>query len=410
MEKLKNFIQGHKMLVAISALVVIIAIVVAILLISAPEDKLPTSGNNTTVDTSTEESSSSSEDDYLSGIGTAPDDDSTSESLTDKDNADEFPDGSESSTSVNDSENDDSQESTDTTVEPDDKDSEDDTTPSNPSDDDKDSEDDTTPSNPSDEPEEPTHTCNYNTVKYDSSNHWYVCSCGKTANKSAHNYSNEADTTCNTCGHTREVATPEPEKPSTVPSVSWTGPGLVLDNLDITIPTLSHFNSEALTDNTNNTFWTGDSSDTETAQTLGNTLDSVRSALIAKGVLNSVTGQSFALEQYKCSFSYSSYSSTMGLELYRNPLDGTYTLNINYPLDTFVVGVNELAPYNQSVLKVLISMFSSQPEVIFNQLYEDIYGEVCISDTGWTTVGDCKMQFDYDSSYDGHFVYHIKAK
>lgn len=382
--------------ISIGGAIVIVLIIVCVVIFGGNKDK-PVNGTENTTSESFETDDSSSEND-----------------VDDKDNADEFPNGDDSESSSKEenetSSSDENDVEDDNSSNSDDKDSEDDTTPSNPSDD-KDSEDDTTePTNPDDDDKEPVHTCNYNTVKNDSSNHWYVCSCGKTANKSAHNYSNEADTTCNTCGYTREVATPEPEKPSTIPSVSWTGPGLVLDNLDLTIPTLSHFNSEALTDNTNNTFWTGSSDSVEPAQQLYDTLNAVRDALIDKGVLNSVTGQSFALEQYKCSFSYSSYSSTMGLELYRNPLDGTYTLNINYPLDTFVVGVNELAPYNQSVLKVLISMFSSQPEVIFNQLYEDIYGEVCISDTGWTTVGDCKMQFDYDSSYDGHFVYKIKAK
>ena len=58
----------------------------------------------------------------------------------------------------------------------------------------------------------------------------------------------------------------------------------------------------------------------------------------------------------------------------------------------------------------MLTIVSSQPQTLFNQLYEDIYGEICISDTGWTTVGDCKMQFDYDSSYNGYFVYKIKAK
>ena len=211
-----------------------------------------------------------------------------------------------------------------------------------------------------------------------------------------------------------EPATPpaEPTPPpvaATVPSVHWDGGGVTLPTLGITIPTLRDFNDEALTDNTNNTFWTGDNNDVATAQTLANSLESVRNAMVNAGGLDAKTGQGFAVEQYKISFGYGSYSATMGLELYRNPLDATYTLNINYPLDTFVVGIHEVAPYTRDALLTMCSIFSSQPQTVYNQLYEDIYGEICISDTGWTTVGDCKMHFDYDSSYADHFVYKIKA-
>jgi hypothetical protein len=34
--------------------------------------------------------------------------------------------------------------------------------------------------------EEATHTCDYVTIASDTNNHWYVCSCGKTANSGAH--------------------------------------------------------------------------------------------------------------------------------------------------------------------------------------------------------------------------------
>ncbi len=55
------------------------------------------------------------------------------------------------------------------------------------------------------ETQKPEHKCDYTTVKKDDNNHWYECSCGKTTGKEAHEYSDETDTTCDTCGHTREV-------------------------------------------------------------------------------------------------------------------------------------------------------------------------------------------------------------
>ena len=210
-----------------------------------------------------------------------------------------------------------------------------------------------------------------------------------------------------------EPATPpaEPTPPpvaATVPSVHWDGGGVTLPTLGITIPTLRDFNDEALTDNTNNTFWTGDNNDVATAQTLANSLESVRNAMVNAGGLDAKTGQGFAVEQYKISFGYGSYSATMGLELYRNPLDATYTLNINYPLDTFVVGVHELAPYTRDALLTMCSIFSSQPQTVYSTLYEDLYGTECISMTSYTSVGDCKIKYDNSQSYDGHYVYLIK--
>lgn len=58
----------------------------------------------------------------------------------------------------------------------------------------------------------------------------------------------------------------------------------------------------------------------------------------------------------------------------------------------------------------MISTFSSTPGTVYDKIYQDMYGDVCISDTGWTTVGDCKIQFDYNSSSAGHIVYKFKAK
>jgi len=55
------------------------------------------------------------------------------------------------------------------------------------------------------ETQKPEHKCDYTTLKKDDNNHWYECSCGKTTGKEAHEYSDETDTTCDTCGHTREV-------------------------------------------------------------------------------------------------------------------------------------------------------------------------------------------------------------
>ena len=55
----------------------------------------------------------------------------------------------------------------------------------------------------------PAHGCDFSALKNDANNHWYACSCGKTANSSAHGYTDEYDADCNVCGYKRNV----PEKP-----------------------------------------------------------------------------------------------------------------------------------------------------------------------------------------------------
>lgn len=205
-----------------------------------------------------------------------------------------------------------------------------------------------------------------------------------------------------------EPVTPPPAA-TTVPSVSWSGTGVTLSSLNITIPTLKDFNDEALTDNTNNTHWYGNTNDTATGQVLADTLNSVASAIISTGVIGE-NAQTFAVEQYRISWSWTSFSSTMDYSLRRDPLTQTYTLELNLPFDSYVSSFGvDVTSYNQDIIRTLISCFSSNVNEVYSKLYQDVYGDVCISDTGWTTVGDCKMQYDDANSSLNHFVYKIKA-
>ena len=55
------------------------------------------------------------------------------------------------------------------------------------------------------------HTHSYGSEwKYDSTNHWHECSCGDKADKAAHVYTDDADTTCDVCGYERTVTPPAP--------------------------------------------------------------------------------------------------------------------------------------------------------------------------------------------------------
>lgn len=203
-----------------------------------------------------------------------------------------------------------------------------------------------------------------------------------------------------------EPVTPPPA--TTVPSVSWSGTGVTLGSLGITIPTLSHFNSEALTDNTNNTFWTGDSSDTPTVQTMYDTLNGIANAVISTGVIGE-NAQTFAVEQYRISWSWTSFSSTMDYSLRRDPLTQTYTLELNLPFDSYVSSFGvDVTSYNQDIIRTLISCFSSNVNEVYSYIYKGIYEDASVLNTSkYKTVGDCKIKFGSESYITEDNIYHL---
>lgn len=71
----------------------------------------------------------------------------------------------------------------------------------------------------------------------------------------------------------------------------------------------------------------------------------------------------------------------------------------------------DFAPYSRDIVKSMLAIIldGSDIENVFNMIYEDIHGEVCISDSGWTTIGNCKIHYNDPESVKGHYVYHIKA-
>lgn len=273
------------------------------------------------------------------------------------------------------------------------------------------------------EQEEPKHTCNYTTFKYDANNHWCVCSCGATANKGAHMYADEYDDFCNYCGYTRSVAEKpvEPENPvepetSAGPgNVSWNGGDITLENVGISIPTLEEFNSVGLVPGANN-WWTGAEGDKKALSDMNviyYTVERFETALANQGVsAESVNG--FTISQGSIWWSWNGADNHY-FELTRNRVNGYYVLTINQSLKNAPYGPYNLANWNRDIVLTLCSFVSSTPTELYSGLYEDLHGTTFISDSGWTTIGDCKVQFDESQSYNNgngqaHLVYKIKSK
>ena len=265
------------------------------------------------------------------------------------------------------------------------------------------------------EPTKPTHTCNFATLNSDANNHWYVCSCGKTANSASHGYTDEYDADCNTCGYIRSVPERpvEPETPS-VPgsSVNWNGGDITLENVGIKIPTLTEFNKTGLESSDKDWWWTGHEDDKQALSSMNRiylTCDNFADALVSQG-WGANGMNAFSVSQNRIWFSWDDGSyEDFSLARHGGTDGGYYELTINMSLKSEDYFGIDVAPWNRDVVKTLCSFVSSTPTELYNALYEDLHGTTFISDSGWTTIGDCKVQFD-DTSSSGHIRYFIKAK
>lgn len=200
-------------------------------------------------------------------------------------------------------------------------------------------------------------------------------------------------------------------------SVSWTGEGVYLESLDMTIPTLAEFNWQALKSSLpgETDFWIGDMSDQEAFNTLDQTLYDIRMALAEAGVINSRTSQAFFWVGYQISFDWVSYSTYHDFALNRDPhREGKYTLTIAADLVEDIFAMQDLAPYNRDILLTLCTVVSSTPKELYDYLYTTIYEDSSqASTTKYVQVGDCAVRFAgeqsyYQSEYDAYtFVYDI---
>lgn len=260
-------------------------------------------------------------------------------------------------------------------------------------------------------PETPSHTCSYTTLKTDASNHWYVCSCGKTNNKGAHGYTDEYDATCNTCGYTRSVPDKSVEPETAGPgNVSWNGGDITLGNVGISIPTLEEFNSVGLVPGANN-WWTGAEGDKKALSDMNviyYTVERFETALANQGVsAESVNG--FTVSQGSIWWSWNGADNHY-FELTRDRVNGYYVLSINDSLKDAPYGNWNHADWNKDIVKVLCSIVSSEPETLFNTIYSWLHGDSAPDTSVYHTVGDCQLKIDWSQTSKGHFVFIIKPR
>lgn len=204
------------------------------------------------------------------------------------------------------------------------------------------------------------------------------------------------------------TSTPKPTSTPTPTKAPSANGKVELESIGISVPKRDEFNEVALK---KDKAWWGDVDDTKSGQALGDTLDSIFYALEAKGVAYSGT-QAFLLQDNIISWDWASYSGSHDFSLVRDTTNGEYVLEINCPLDKDEFFGRDLAPYNKDIVKVLVSCFSSEVEDVYFEVFDSIYGDNDISIPmypSWATIGDCQASFDYEASYNNHFVFKFKS-
>lgn len=205
------------------------------------------------------------------------------------------------------------------------------------------------------------------------------------------------------------TSTPTPTpKPIITPNVGDdSGETIKLESLGISIPKRDEFNEDGLN---KDKAWYGDVDDTQSGNELLDTLDSVTDALIENKKM-SKGSQSFLFQDNTITFDWYQYNGNGDFKLVRNFNKGYYELSINVPLDYYknYLGA-DVTQANHEVLKTMLSVITSDVNLVFSTLYQDIHLDECISMDTYTPVGECLIKYDNTQSCKNHYVYLIKPQ
>ena len=189
-------------------------------------------------------------------------------------------------------------------------------------------------------------------------------------------------------------------------SPTFTGPSLTLPGIGITIPTLNEFNKIGIDKDKNpniNDFdgwYGGGDANHDTMQTLLDGAIAIQEAT-KMGIAGS-SSNGFTITEFGIEWAFASYSAFNDIELYRNPNEGYYTLTIRTPLDEYIIEAwnnMDLAPISRDVTRYVLSTISSEPEKLFDFIYEVIYGDDAVTESvnnKFATVGDTRIMLDFD--------------
>ena len=118
-------------------------------------------------------------------------------------------------------------------------------------------------------------------------------------------------------------------------------------------------------------------------------------------------GTGFYVGNFATEFYWGSVGSTPDLALYRDVDNKCYYLAINYDLTE---GGTVTPTKARDVLRMLLSICSSNPIELEEGIYEDAFGDEFIPYDAWTNLADCQVSFPTNNPVSGLLVYAIKQK
>ena len=178
---------------------------------------------------------------------------------------------------------------------------------------------------------------------------------------------------------------------------------ITLNNIGTKIPLLSSFNEFALDKDSEG--WLGNTRDQNAI--IQDVLSDISKKMRQSGILSNPVAMLFSYTDDTIHWSWGP-NAGKGFALCRNMEKDSYTLIFNRSLKKDEIYGVDCTAYNRDVVMTLCSIISAQPEVLFDALLKDQTGDVSISRTSYTTIGDCQVKV-YDGSTKSYYVYYIRS-
>jgi len=204
--------------------------------------------------------------------------------------------------------------------------------------------------------------------------------------------------------------TPTP-RPTPIPGddVGVEFDGTVTLDCGVEIPKLKDYNTAGIYSSDTKIYgWYGDGQDNrDNSKQLGQSMTNLEKEFGMYDENGKKIAQGFYVGNFSAEFYWDSVGSTPDLALYRDVDNQCYYLAINYDLTE---GGTVTPKKARDVLRMLLSICSSNPIELEEAIYNDCYVEVFIPLDEWIAVGDSMVSFETKPAINGRSVYTIKQK
>ena len=203
--------------------------------------------------------------------------------------------------------------------------------------------------------------------------------------------------------------TPTP-RPTPIPGddVGVEFDGTVTLDCGVEIPKLKDYNTAGIYSSDTKIYgWYGDGQDNrDNSKQLGQSMTNLEKEFGMYDENGKKIAQGFYVGNFSAEFYWDSVGSTPDLALYRDVDNQCYYLAINY--DLTYGGMVENNSKDRDVLRMLLSICSSNPIELENEIYTNAFGNNYLDYDEWGTVGDSQFCFPDKHPINGWCVITIK--